>query len=99
MAQRKPPGQIVNLNGAPRSGKSSIVAAIQDTFDSVRMNPRLNAVMDVGRNDACSVPRGILPDCARRLQGLPVLFVGVRCLPGGHRGAPSGFRLPRRRVP
>jgi len=24
-------------------------------------------------------PRGILPDCARRLQGLPVLFVGLRC--------------------
>jgi len=23
--------------------------------------------------------RGILPDCARRLQGLPVLFVGLRC--------------------
>jgi chloramphenicol 3-O-phosphotransferase len=25
------PGQIVVLNGVPRSGKSSIVAAIQDT--------------------------------------------------------------------
>jgi chloramphenicol 3-O phosphotransferase len=25
------------------------------------------------------MPRRILPDCARRLAGLPVLFVGVRC--------------------
>lgn len=27
------PGQIVILNGAPRSGKSSIVTVIQETFD------------------------------------------------------------------
>ena len=33
-----PPGQIIILNGAPRSGKSSIAAAIQDTFDGVWMN-------------------------------------------------------------
>ena len=39
----------------------------------------LNVVMDVGHHDAYSVPLGILPDCARRLRGLPVLFVGVRC--------------------
>lgn len=31
-------GQIVILNGAPRSGKSSIVAVIQATFDGVWMN-------------------------------------------------------------
>jgi chloramphenicol 3-O phosphotransferase len=38
MAQTFAPGQIVILNGAPRSGKSSIVEAIQDTFDGVWMN-------------------------------------------------------------
>jgi len=32
------PGQIVILNGAPRSGKSSIVAAIQQSFPGVWMN-------------------------------------------------------------
>jgi chloramphenicol 3-O phosphotransferase len=32
------PGQIIILNGAPRSGKSSIVAVIQDTWDGVWMN-------------------------------------------------------------
>ncbi|MDE3094525.1 MAG: chloramphenicol phosphotransferase [Chloroflexota bacterium] len=123
-----PPGQIVILNGTPRSGKSSIAAAIQNTFDGVWMNlgvdrfkpmtPEryqpgiglrpggerpdleplivvlygamyeaiaahsrlgLNVVVDVGHHDAYSVPRGILSDCSRRLIGLPVLFVGVRC--------------------
>lgn len=122
------PGQIVILNGTPRAGKSSIAAAIQNTFEGVWMNlgvdrfkpmvPEryqpgiglrpggerpdleplivflyhamyeaiaahsrlgLNVVVDVGHHDAYSVPRGILPDCARRLRGLPVLFVGVRC--------------------
>ena len=121
-------GQIIILNGAPRSGKSSIAAAIQDQFDGVWMNlgvdrfmqmtPErylpgiglrpggerldieplvpvlyaamyesiaahsrlgLNVVVDVGHHDAYGVPRGILPACARRLNGLPVLFVGVFC--------------------
>ncbi|RWM10067.1 chloramphenicol phosphotransferase [Mesorhizobium sp.] len=121
-------GQIIILNGAPRSGKSSIAAAIQEMFDGVWVNlgvdafvqitpprlrpgiglrpggerpdleplvPRLyaalyeaiaahsrlglNVVTDVGHHDAYSMPLGILPDCARRLAGLPVLLVGVRC--------------------
>ena len=32
------PGQIVILNGAPRAGKSSLAAAIQETFDGLWMN-------------------------------------------------------------
>jgi chloramphenicol 3-O phosphotransferase len=121
-------GQIVILNGAPRSGKSSIAAQIQDSFDGVwlglgvdawaavtppRLRPGiglrpggerpdlepeiqrlyaglyeavaansragLNLVVDVGHHDAYSGPLGILPGCARRLAGLSVLFVGVRC--------------------
>jgi chloramphenicol 3-O phosphotransferase len=128
MLQRGTPGQIVILNGTPRSGKSSIAIVIQNTFEGVWMNlgvdrfkqmtPEryqpgiglrpggerpdleplivilyraiyeaialhsrlgLNVVVDVGHHDAYSVPRGILPNCARQLQGLPVLFVGVRC--------------------
>jgi chloramphenicol 3-O phosphotransferase len=122
------PGQIVILNGAPRSGKSSIAHAIQETFDGAWINlgvdssaatmPQryrpgiglrpggegpdlepvivqlyaalyesvaahakagLNVVVDVGHHDSYSRPLGILPDCARRLTGLSVLFVGVRC--------------------
>lgn len=117
-------GRIVVLNGAPRAGKSSIVAAIQEMFDGVWMNlgvdvfarqvtPRrhqpgmglrpgeeqhelyplqsalyaafygsiaahsragLNVVADVGHHR-----RDILIDCARRVQDLPALLVGVRC--------------------
>jgi chloramphenicol 3-O phosphotransferase len=123
------PGQIVILNDAPRSGKSSIVAAMQALFDEPWLNlgvdvfvrevtparyrpgiglrpggerPELepfvmaayaalyesiaahsrvglNVVVDVGHHDSYSEPRTILVDCARRLHGLPVLFVGVRC--------------------
>lgn len=114
---------IVVLNGAPRSGKSSIVAELQRTLDGVWMNlgvdvsrrmtppaaqpgiglrpggpthaaarlvPTLYAALwesvaahqrlgldvavDVGLYD-----RGAAADGARRLAGLPVLFVGVRC--------------------
>ena len=124
-----PPGQIVILNGAPRSGKSSIVAVIQDTFpgpwlnlevdvfvtvltperyrpgiglrpggerhdlepfivaayavlyESVAAHSRLglSVVVDVGHHDTYSRPLGILAASARRLEGLPVLFVGVHC--------------------
>lgn len=122
------PGQIVVLNGPPRSGKSSIVAAIQETFDGPWMNlgvdvfagviPKrywpgvglrpggerpevealvpvlyaamyesvaahsrlgLHVIVDVGHHDAYSTPLGILPRVAARLEGLPALFVGVRC--------------------
>jgi chloramphenicol 3-O phosphotransferase len=128
MQQRDGLGQIVILNGIPRSGKSSIVAVIQDTFDGPWMNlgvdrymgltPKrylpgiglrpggerpdleplvqvfyaalyesiaahsrlgLNVVVDVGHHDGYATPRGILADCARRLQGSPALLVGVRC--------------------
>src|SRR6266566_3245146 len=36
--QGGPPGQIVILNGTPRSGKSSIATVIQNTFEGVWMN-------------------------------------------------------------
>src|SRR3954447_25040341 len=121
-------GKIVVLNGAPRSGKSSIAAAMRDVFDEpwinigvdsfrtitpVRLRPGIglrpggerpeieavipllygmlyesiashsrrgsNVVVDVGHHDAYSQPLGILPEVARRLDGLPALLVGVRC--------------------
>lgn len=124
------PGQIVILNGVPRSGKSSIAKAVQEVLPGVWINlgadaqkactpPRmqpgvglrpgahqvspaieecvpvlfaalyesiaaharlgLNVVADVYHHDRYTVPRGILYDCAGRLTGLPVLFVGVVC--------------------
>lgn len=129
MEQLTKPGQIIILNGAPRSGKSSIVTVIQETFDGLWLNlgvdtfvrhvtperyrpgiglrpggerPELeslvpvffagmyeaiaahsrlglNVVVDVGHHDAYTHPLNILVESARRLDGLPVLFVGVRC--------------------
>ncbi len=128
MRQTQELGQIIILNGTPRSGKSSIVAVIQETFDGLWMNlgvdrfmqmtPTrylpgiglrpggerqdieplvpilysamyesiaahsrlgLNVVVDVGHHDAYAMKRGILTDSVRRLNALPVLFVGVRC--------------------
>lgn len=38
-------GQIVILNGPPRAGKSSIVAAIQESFDGVWMNLGVDGFM------------------------------------------------------
>jgi chloramphenicol 3-O phosphotransferase len=121
-------GQIIILNGAPRSGKSSIVRAMQQSFDGVWVNlgvdaqiaslperfrpgiglrpggerpelealvpalyaalydsiashskQGLNVVTDVGHHDAYSKPLHLLANCAGRLDGFPVLFVGVRC--------------------
>jgi chloramphenicol 3-O phosphotransferase len=123
-----PVGQIIILNGAPRSGKSSIVRAIQENFDGVWVNlgvdaqiaslperfrpgiglrpggerpeleanvpalyaalcesmaayarQGLNVAADIGHHDAYSKPLHLLAGCAKRLEGLPVLFVGVRC--------------------
>jgi chloramphenicol 3-O phosphotransferase len=122
------PGRIVILNGAPRSGKSSIAAAMQRDLPGTWINlgvdaqnralpdalkpgiglrpggerPDLEAsvvalysalyqsiaaharagfdvVADLGHHDHYSQPLGILPACARILDGLDVLFVGVHC--------------------
>jgi chloramphenicol 3-O phosphotransferase len=122
------PGQIVILNGAPRSGKTSIVRELQargagswvnlgvDTsmaqlpeelrpgiglrpggerpdleefvvalyrglWESIAAHARagFNIVVDVGLHESYSQPSVIRRDGARRLEDLPVLFVGVRC--------------------
>jgi chloramphenicol 3-O phosphotransferase len=122
------PGQIVILNGAPRSGKTSIAHAMQQRGPGVWVNLGVDAstnvlptqfwpgiglrpggeradleelvvtlyaalwgsvaaharlglgvVVDVGMHDVYAAPRGIARDAARRLDGLPVFVVGVRC--------------------
>jgi chloramphenicol 3-O phosphotransferase len=120
---------VVVLNGPPRSGKSSIVEVMQETFEGPWLNlgvdvfsnfvtppryrpgiglrpgaerPEIEAmipalyaalydsvaahsrqgfhvVVDVGHHDAYSAPLKVLPDAARRLEGLPAFLVGVRC--------------------
>jgi len=122
------PGHIVILNGAPRSGKTSIVHALAERgagvwvnlgvdgsndslperfrpgiglrpggerpdledlvvtlyaalWDSVAAHARvgLDVVVDVGLHDDYSAPRHVVRGAARRLDGLPVLVVGVHC--------------------
>lgn len=139
------PGTAIVLNGAPRSGKSSIALAIQQMSEAPWMNlgvdrymditparfrpgvglrPHsierreggerpdldplipamyaalytsiaahlrlgLNVVADVAHHDDYATLSGILYDCARRLDGRNVYFVGVRC--------PAGVVWRRRR--
>lgn len=118
------PGRIVILNGPPRAGKSSIVAALQARgpwinlgvdvynkampaqllpgiglrpggerpdleqwlprlygalYESLAAHSRqgLDVVADLGHHDFYSQPLHLLPECARRLAGLPALLVGV----------------------
>src|SRR5262249_39659816 len=58
-----------------------IPAMYASLYDAIAAHSRngLHVVVDVGHHDAYSRPLGILADAARRLDGLPVLFVGVRC--------------------
>ena len=50
-------------------------------YESIAVHSSLgvNVVVDVGHHDDYDVPQGLLYECARRMEGLPVLFVGVRC--------------------
>ena len=59
-------------------------------YDSMAAHSRagLDVVADLGHHDAYSRPLGILPDCARRLAGLPARLVGLR--------APLGAIMERR---
>ena len=58
-----------------------IPALFAAVYDSIAAHSRqgLNVVADIEHHDAYAVPLGLLPACARRLNGLPALFVGVRC--------------------
>src|ERR1700730_13686543 len=47
MLQVDKPGKIVILNGTPRSGKSSIAAVIQNTFEGVWMNLGVDRFMQM----------------------------------------------------
>jgi chloramphenicol 3-O phosphotransferase len=68
--------------GGERPEIEAIIPALYPAlYDSVAAHSRqgLNVVVDVGHHDAYSVPLKVLPDAARRLEGLPALLVGVRC--------------------
>jgi chloramphenicol 3-O phosphotransferase len=78
---RYQPGIGLRPGGERPDLEPLVVLMYRAMYDSIAAHSRqgLNVVVDVGHHDAYSRPLGILPDCARRLSGLPVLFVGVRC--------------------
>lgn len=61
MAHDNGPGQIVILNGVPRSGKSSIVEAIQETFDGPWMNLGVDTFKEHVTPDRYSPGVGLRP--------------------------------------
>jgi chloramphenicol 3-O phosphotransferase len=79
--ERYQPGIGLRPGGERPDLEPLIVLLYQAMYESIAIHARMgiNVVADVGHHDWYSVPRGILPDAARRLAGLPVLFVGVRC--------------------
>ncbi len=78
---RYQPGIGLRPGGERPDLEPLVVLLYQAMYESIATHARLgvNVVADVGHHDWYSAPRGILVDCARRLSGLPVLFVGVRC--------------------
>jgi chloramphenicol 3-O phosphotransferase len=90
--ERYQPGIGLRPGGERPDLEPLVVILYRAMYESIAAHCRLglNVVVDVGHHDAYSVTRGILPDCARRLTDLPVLFVGVRC--------PTGVIMERRRV-
>ncbi|PAV27944.1 chloramphenicol phosphotransferase [Virgibacillus profundi] len=58
-----------------------IVTMYHALYESIAIYSHLglNVVVDVGHHDGYSVPRDILKECSKILNGPEVLFVGIRC--------------------
>jgi len=81
-----PPGLRPRIGLRPGGGERADIEALAPAlyaalFESIAAHSRqgLNVVADLGLHDAYAEPKGVLSDAARRLSGLPVLFVGVHC--------------------
>jgi chloramphenicol 3-O phosphotransferase len=101
------PGMGLRPGGERQDIEPLVPTLYRALYESIAVHSRmgLNVVVDIGHHDAYAVSRGILPDCARRLSSLPVLFVGVRCpietiierrrTTGWETGTPSDAPVPR----
>ena len=84
-AKATPPQLMPGIGLRPGGERPDLEAVVPilyaALYDSIAAHARLglNVVADFGHHDDYSKALGILPDCARRLAGLPVLFVGVHC--------------------
>lgn len=79
--KRYQPGIGLRPGGEGPDLEPLVVTLFLGMYQAIAAHSRLgiNVVADVDHHDGYSVPRGILPACARVLTGLPALFVGVRC--------------------
>ncbi len=79
---RKPEGHLVEPGRVPLEVLEDLVPTLYAAlYESIAAHARLglNVVTDIYHHEFYSKPRGILDECAQRLRGLPVLFVGVHC--------------------
>jgi chloramphenicol 3-O phosphotransferase len=79
--ERLQPGIGLRPGGERPDLEPMVVTLYRAMYESIAAHSRLgvNVVADTVHHDSYSVPRRILRTCARHLDGLPVLFVGVRC--------------------
>ena len=77
------PGIGLRPGGERPDLEEAVVRLYRALFDAVAAHAGqgLNVVVDVGLHESYSRPLSVAADCARRLAGFPVLFVGVRCAP------------------
>jgi chloramphenicol 3-O phosphotransferase len=75
------PGIGLRPGGERPEHEPTVVALYRALYDAIAAHAQqgFDVVVDIGHHDDYSTPLGILPDCARRLAGLTVLFVGVHC--------------------
>jgi chloramphenicol 3-O phosphotransferase len=79
--QRLRPGIGLRPGGERPDLEPAVAVLYAALFDAVAAHARLglDVVVDVGLHEWYAAPLAVRAGCARRLQGLPVLFVGVRC--------------------
>jgi chloramphenicol 3-O phosphotransferase len=79
--QRYQPGVGLRPGGERPDLEPLVVTLYLAMYEAMAAHSRrgVNVVADVGHHDGYSIPRGILPACARLLAGMPAWLIGVRC--------------------
>ncbi len=83
LPDRLHPGIGLRPGGERPDLEDAVVSLYRALYDAIAAHARhgLHVVVDAGLHESYARPLPILGDCAERLRGLPVLFVGVRCAP------------------
>ncbi len=83
LPDRLSPGIGLRPGGERPELEDTVVLLYRALYEAIAAQARhgFNVVVDAGLHESYSRPLPIVDDCAQRLAGLPVLFVGVRCAP------------------